>query len=96
MDRKKAVVQATYHVSISGNDSHPGTETRPFATLERTQDAVRSVNQAMTGDIVIILRGGIHAMRKPLAFGPGDSGTNGYDVVYRSYPGEKAAISGGR
>lgn len=95
MSRKKTVVPATYYLSPSGNDNHAGTKIKPFATLARAQNAVRSVNQAMTGDVGVVLRGGTYSIQTPITFGPADSGVNGHDVIYRSYPGEKVIISGG-
>jgi len=50
----------------------------------------------MTGDIVINLRGGKHTLTSPLTLTAQDSGTGGFKVIYRSYPGERAVISGGQ
>jgi len=91
-----AATQATYYVSPGGSDSNPGTEAQPFATLAKARDVVRTVNGSMTGDIVVYLRGGWYFLSAPLTFSQSDSGTNGYNVVYRAYPGEYPVISGGR
>lgn len=75
-----AAVQATWHVAPDGNDRNPGTEARPFATIGKAQQAVRAVNQAMTGDIEVILHAGTYAIDRTILFEPEDSGTGGHKV----------------
>jgi hypothetical protein len=88
--------QTAYYVSPGGNDSNPGTESQPFKTLTKAQDTVRTVNKSMAQDIVVYLRGGTYKLEQTLLFDARDSGTNGHNIIYKSYPGEKAAICGGR
>lgn len=88
-------VQVMFHVSPSGNDQHPGSEAQPFAALPRARDAVRAVNQRMTGDIVVNVKGGRYRLDAPLVLEACDSGTNGFAVTYRSAPGETAILDGG-
>ena len=90
-------------VSPDGRDSWPGTKSRPFATLERAQRAVRARTAGMRSDIIVSLRGGTYRLRKPVRFSPaaGDSGQNGHRVIYRAYGDgtpahERVVISGGR
>ncbi|MFN7562673.1 MAG: hypothetical protein ACK5TH_12895, partial [Prosthecobacter sp.] len=33
---------ADFHVATNGDDKNPGTQEKPFATLERARDAVRA------------------------------------------------------
>ncbi|TLS53435.1 hypothetical protein FE782_03970 [Paenibacillus antri] len=84
------------YVSPAGDDAAAGTLEAPFRTIERAQQEVRALNDAMTGDIVVYLRGGTYTLDEALTFTTEDSGANGYFVAYRSYPGETAALSGGR
>ncbi|WP_309621154.1 hypothetical protein [Salinibacterium sp.] len=53
---------------------------------------------AMTGDIVVQLRGGTYRMSSTWAFSNSerDSGTNGYRVTYTAYSGEIPRISGAK
>ena len=37
---------ADLHVASRGDDTHPGTQAKPFASLERAQDEVRKLKQA--------------------------------------------------
>lgn len=90
-----AAVQATYYVSATGSDSNPGTEASPFLTIAKARDVIRTINSSMTGDIVVKIREGIYTLSETLAFDDRDSGTNGYNVIYMAYPGEKPVISGG-
>ncbi|WP_248924432.1 Ig-like domain-containing protein [Paenibacillus hamazuiensis] len=89
-------VQAIYYVSPDGDDSNPGTEAAPFRTLEKARDIVRSVNRQMSGDVQVLLRGGTYTLDRTFVLDERDSGSNGYRIVYKNYPGEKPEISGGR
>lgn len=84
-----------FYVSPHGNDAAAGDEAHPFRTLAHARDAVRAVNQAMTGDIVVYLRGGTYRMTAPVTFGVPDSGHHGFSVIYRAYPHEVPVLDGG-
>lgn len=90
-----APIQATYYVSPTGSDANPGTEAKPFQSLAKARDAVRTINSSMTGDIVVTLRGGTYPIAKTIAMGNEDGGRNGYYVRYVNYPGEKPLLTGG-
>ncbi|MFF5985145.1 RICIN domain-containing protein [Streptomyces olindensis] len=90
-----AATQATYYVSPDGSDSNSGTISAPFKTLQRARDVVRTVNDDMTGDINVYLRGGAYPVSSTIGFTSADSGTNGHRVVYAAYPGEKPVLEGG-
>jgi hypothetical protein len=89
-----AAVQAAYYVSPTGSDTNPGTESSPFQTITKARDVVRTINKDMTGDIFIYLRGGTYNITSTVTFGPQDSGTNGYRIYYRAYPGETPVLNG--
>jgi hypothetical protein len=91
-----AAVQATYYVSPSGDDANTGTLAAPFRTLTKARDIVQTVNQNMTGDIVVYLRGGTYTIDSTIRFGISSSGTNGYSVKFMNYTGETPVISGGQ
>lgn len=44
----------------SGHDGNPGSQAKPFATLNRARAAVRPLTVAMKGDITVTLRGGVY------------------------------------
>ena len=79
-----------------GDDSNTGTDAAPFATLDRARRAVRAINRSMSSDINVYLHGGKYELAQTISFDQNDSGTNGFHVIYRNYPGEVPVISGGR
>ena len=78
-----------YFVSPSGEDTAPGTLEKPFATLQRAQQAVRQKR----GDV--FLRGGTYYLPAPLVFTAADSGTKDAPLAFENYRDEKPVISGG-
>ncbi|MBI3572975.1 MAG: right-handed parallel beta-helix repeat-containing protein [Candidatus Kerfeldbacteria bacterium] len=83
------------YVSPEGNDGNQGSQDKPVQTLSRARDLVRTINQTMTGDITVFLRGGMYRLPAPWSLEAVDSGMNGYRVIYKNYPGEKPILSGG-
>ncbi|WP_181416808.1 right-handed parallel beta-helix repeat-containing protein [Nitrospira lenta] len=49
----------------------------------------------MTNDITVVLRGGRYQLADTMRFDHRDSGMNGFQVIYRSFSGEHAELSGG-
>lgn len=91
----RAATQATYHVSPDGSDANPGTEALPFRTIEKARDVVRTLTSAMTGDILVYLRGGTYPLDKTIEFGPEDGGKDGKYVKYMAYGTERPLVTGG-
>ena len=97
-ERINRPVYAIY-VSPGGNDSNEGTKDRPFATIGRAQQEVRSLIKGKglpEKGIVVYLRGGRYFLQDSVIFTKEDSGTEERPVVYRSYPGEEVRLIGGR
>ena len=83
-----AAIQATFYLSPSGDDTNDGTTmAHAFATLTRARDAIRQINSAMTGDIVVRIAKGNYPVSDTITFTDQDSGTNGYHVIYQSQDG---------
>ncbi|MGW2962787.1 RICIN domain-containing protein [Streptomyces sp. NPDC001220] len=81
----------------NGSDSNSGTSTSAaFKTIAKARDVVRTVNSAMSGDIVVNLRGGTYPLTSPVDFTSADSGTNGHNVIYRAYGSETPVVSSAR
>ncbi|WP_127580093.1 right-handed parallel beta-helix repeat-containing protein [Paenibacillus koleovorans] len=92
-----AAVQATYYVSPSGSDTNPGTLSQPFKTITKARDVVDTINNNMTGDIIVYLRAGDYFVDTTIVFDESDSGTNGYNVIYKNYDAAGSArIIGGQ
>ncbi len=89
--------QCSLYVSPSGSDLNPGSVIEPFLHAERAKEAVsRLIDNGMRCDITIRFRSGIYYLGSTLKMGPANSGQNGFRVVYESYPGEHATLSGGK
>lgn len=74
---------------ISGN----GTYLSPYGTIKEALDEVESINDSMTGDIVICLDGGCYEITEPLVIDERYSGKNGHRVIFE---GNGATVSGGK
>jgi len=86
-----------YFVSPAvGGDENPGTRDKPLKNIERAREAVRTINQAMTGDIVVYLFPATYVIERPLRFDARDSGFNAHTVVYKAIQGQGIVISGGK
>ncbi|MFD5594389.1 RICIN domain-containing protein [Streptomyces griseorubiginosus] len=90
-----AATQTTYYVAPNGDDANAGTISAPFKTLQHARDVVRTVNGNMSGDINVYLRGGTYPVSSTINFTSADSGTNGHQIVYAAYPGEKPVLDAG-
>ncbi len=89
-------IQQEFYVSVTGSDSGDGSQENPFATVERARQAVDEINDNMTGNIIVNIGAGDYYLDETLQFGASDSGTNGYEVIYRSSDGiGKANLIGG-
>ncbi len=84
-----------FFVSPTGSDANPGTSSKPFQTLEKARQAVRSAIPGMTGDIAVTIRGGDYPVRKTIVFGPEDSATGNHRIYYRAAAGETPVFTGG-
>jgi hypothetical protein len=83
-----SITQATFYVSPVGNDANSGTTMQTaFASMTKARDAIRTVNANMTGDIVVEMDKGDYPVNETIAFTEQDSGTNGFNVIYKSMDG---------
>jgi len=83
-------------ISADGSDSGNGSASSPFRSIERAKEEVRKYNQNMTGDIIVHVGEGTYFPEDELRFRPEDSGSNGYDVIWRGVRSNPPTISGGR
>lgn len=89
-----------FYVSTTGSDRNPGTAERPFATLERARDTIRSMKstegRVPFGEITVWVRGGVYEIRSTFQLTAEDSGTRDSPITYRACDGEQARLVGGR
>jgi len=93
----EAATQATFYIdAVKGNDSNDGKSIdSAFKTITKAKSVVRTINKNMTGDINVYLRGGTYKISSTITFDASDSGTNGFNVIYKAYQGETPIVSGG-
>ena len=93
-----AVLQAQFYVATNGDDSDPGTMSKPFATLLRARDAVRDLRAKgpAKGSITVMVRGGKYFLDTTVALSAEDSGNRESPTIYTAYPGEQPIVSGGQ
>jgi parallel beta-helix repeat protein len=93
------LIAQPYFVAPSGHDRNPGTVERPFRTLERARDAVRSLNrstpQNLRQPVTIWLRGGTYNLSRTFELTGEDSGLPTAPVTYKAYRKEPVRLSGG-
>ena len=88
---------ADLYVAPAGNDANPGTLDRPFATLSRARDAIRSIKAGgglPSGGMNVWLRGGYYNHSSTLTLDARDAGTASAPIRYASHPGEQALVTG--
>ncbi len=80
----------------NGDDENAGTIDAPFKTIEKAQEAVKQYSATMQNHIFVYLKNTEYYMKEPFALDSENSGNNGYYIVYASYGGGQASITGGR
>ena len=87
----------TFFVATDGSDANPGTEAKPFATLEGARDAVRELKQTApdSKSVAVVVRGGTYRISASLKLGAQDSGSEDAPIVWRAATGEEVRLCGG-
>lgn len=83
--------QTNFYVSQKGDDTNQGTQTKPFASINRAVAEARETS----GTIVIYLMGGTYYLDQPVVFTSGDSGKENETLTLTSFGNQKVTISGG-
>ncbi len=94
-----AVVDDAIYIAPAGDDGAAGTIDAPLATLEAARDLIRERKDAgsLAADgTTVYLREGSYQRSASFTLGSDDSGTADATIVYRSYPGETATLTGGQ
>src|SRR6185503_7561027 len=91
-ENQRTVSTVTFNVSPRGDDAADGSSGRPFKTLTRAQQAVRSVNAK--GNVVVLLADGIYRLTEPLHFTAVDGGQDGNSVTWQAAPSAAPVIAG--
>lgn len=91
---RQLVENADYYVSVDGSDENDGSPERPFATIEKARDAVRSLDKTGKSGITVAVKAGEYRVSS-LEFAAEDSGTEGCPVAYRAYGDGEVVLNGG-
>lgn len=87
---------ATFHVDSDGNDKNSGSLKKPFASLTRARDAVRSLKfRRLREPVTIVVHGGTYCLTNSLQLADKDSGTTKNPVTWQAAPGEEVRFTGG-
>ena len=82
------------YVSPDGDDNNNGSFEKPFRTIEKAKNYVRTIRNKTDSHITVFLRGGVYELTTPIEFDGNDAGNA--MVYYRAYNGEIPILSGGR
>jgi len=85
--------QGDFHVAMNGDDRNDGSFDRPFASLERAVQAVRSVKNERNGVTVCVHAGEYHT--RGITLTHEDSGSASCPIVYRAYGDGEVILNGG-
>jgi hypothetical protein len=88
-------VPQEFYVSPDGNDQNPGTQSLPFASIEKAKrTVVEIITRDHPDDITIWLESGIHKISEPIVF-DSDAFSNAKTNIYLKNTGEEPAIISG-
>lgn len=86
---------ATFYVSLDGNDNWDGTLEKPFATIEKVIEEIRVAKTSNPYvDYTVMLRGGMYYLDDTIKMTSEDAGVGDWRVTYAAYPNETPIISG--
>jgi hypothetical protein len=87
-----------YFVAPTGSAAADGSREKPFASLERARDAVRSLKakEGLPGAVAVRLLPGEYAVKATFELGAGDSGTEAAPIVYLADRKGTVVLYGGR
>ncbi len=84
--------------SARGDDQGLGTADKPFVSLERARDEIRTIRRKgplPRGGARVLVHGGEYTVSKTLVLTADDSGNESEPVRYSAAPGEKVLFRGG-
>ena len=85
-----------FHVSLDGEDTNPGSETKPFRTLQHAQQVLKLNQLKGKKMITVYLHEGVYAFDESLIFTDVDSGTKDSPIVFTAYQDQTVKFIGGK
>jgi hypothetical protein len=87
---------AEFFVSPNGRDSNPGSEVKPFATMDAARDAIRRLPpDAKSRGVTVWIGSGSYMLNNTFELDARDSGIEGAPIVYRAEKDAKVTLLGG-
>ena len=84
------------YVATTGKSTNPGTQLEPVNNLANAMKIVKSINQDMTGDIIVNVAPGTYKSTVTINIDPTMGGKNGHKVIIRAADmTQKPVFSGG-
>ncbi len=85
-------------VSPKGDDGNPGTEQKPFCTLQAARQTLLKLKHEgkLTNGAQVFIREGTYFMAEPLVLTEADSGTPTGRIYWEGYRGETPILTGGK
>ena len=90
----KKVEDADFYVSVNGSDENDGSFEKPFATMEKARDAVRTLDKTGKNGITVAVKAGEYRISS-LELSKEDSGTKECPVTYCAYGDGEVILNGG-
>ncbi|MCP4452631.1 MAG: right-handed parallel beta-helix repeat-containing protein, partial [Planctomycetes bacterium] len=88
-----------FFVSPGGHDGNSGTSAKPFATLVRARNAIRTIRrqgQETAQGVTVWVEAGTYTLNEALTLTCEDSGTEAGPIVYRAMAGQTVRLVGGK
>ncbi len=82
--------QTNFYVSQKGNDANKGTQSRPFASINRALTEARKT----PGIVVLNLLEGTYYLNQPIVFTPEDSRKENETLTITNFENQKVVVSG--
>ncbi|MBI5092878.1 MAG: right-handed parallel beta-helix repeat-containing protein [Candidatus Hydrogenedentes bacterium] len=85
------------YVATDGSDANPGTQEKPFATIQRAVDAIATTakNSGLpNGGVSVSVRGGVYRLQHGITVSRAASGAEGKPVVFGAAEGADVRING--
>jgi hypothetical protein len=82
--------QTNFYVSQKGSDTNKGTQSKPFASVNKAVDVARKTS----GKVVIYLKGGTYYLNRPVVFTVDDSRKENETLTITAYKNRNVTLSG--
>jgi len=88
------VEKADFYVAVDGSDDNDGSFEKPFATIEKARDAVRTMDKTGKSSITVAIKAGEYRISS-IAFTEEDSGTAQCPIMYCAYGNGEVILNAG-